>query len=65
MNLPNEDALALSTLEWAFSGKRAMPERQHRQVRAAISQSRSVNRETSGKRRSRLWGYGPAWRRLA
>lgn len=65
MKPENQDALAFDSLEWAFSGKRDMPARQHRQVKAAISEARSANRETPGKRRSRFWGFGPTWGSLA
>lgn len=60
-----DDALAFDSLEWAFSGKRTMTPQQHREVRAAIRVSRNKRRETPGKRRSRLWGLGPAWGKLA
>lgn len=62
---PNDDALALDTLEWAFSGRRFMGQQQHREVRQVITESRSENRESRGRRRSRLWHLGPKWARFA
>jgi hypothetical protein len=55
------DALALSTLDWAFSGRKRLTESQQGQVRAVTKQARIENRESPGKRRSRFWGLGPKW----
>lgn len=65
MKNENQDALAMSVLEWAFSGQKQMPRRQHNQVKAVTTQARLENRETGGKRRSRFWGLGPKWGRFA
>ena len=61
MKTSRDDQLAMDVLAFAFTGRRFMPPHQHRQVRQAIRQARAANYESGGKRRSRLWGFGPAW----
>lgn len=61
--MKRDDSLAADALQWAFSGKKAMPPNQREQVGAVIRQSRLANKESEGKRRSRYWGLGPVWAR--
>lgn len=63
MKPDSQDILAMDTLAWAFSGQRRMEASQYRQVKAAIRESRSANKESPGKRRSRFWKLGPVWAR--
>jgi hypothetical protein len=60
-----DDTFAIQMLDFAFSGKRTLPRREHRQLQTTIRQARAANKESPGKRRSRFWGYGPKWGRFA
>ena len=65
MKTTHEDVLALEALAFAFSGKRAMPRGQHREVGAALREAKAESRESRGKRKSRFFGFGPVWARGA
>ena len=55
--------LCLETLQWAYSSKREMSQRQYREIRSAMREAKHENYESPGRRRSRFWGLGPKWAR--
>lgn len=61
--LDKQDAIAADLLEWAFTGKTRLSQSQRDQVSGITRRARMENRESAGKRRSRLWRLGPVWAR--
>ncbi len=63
MKPDTQDGIAADLLEWAFSGKSGLTQRQQSQVKNITREARIENYESPGKRRSRLWRLGPVWAR--